>query len=73
MARFNNPPAARFVYVYATANVGTADADGVGYNLREGEVWSADDPIVALHPGLFADTPPAPHFPRRTVAVEVAV
>jgi hypothetical protein len=71
MARFTNVPDPR--YVYAVANVGTADADGVGYNLREAEVWDALDPLVALHPGLFSDTPPSPNFPRRTVrAVEDA-
>ena len=73
MARFNNPPAARFAYVYATANCGTATADGIGVNLREGDVWDALDPLVLARPGLFSDTPPAPHFPRRTVrAVEQA-
>jgi hypothetical protein len=58
-------------YVYATANVGTCDADGIGYSLREGAVWHALDPLVLLRPGLFSETPPGPNFPRRTVlAVE---
>jgi hypothetical protein len=54
-------------YVYSTGTCGTADADGIGYNLREGECWAADDPLVLLRPGLFSDTPPGPNFPRRTV------
>jgi len=71
MARSNKAPAERVVF--STATCATADADGVGYSLREGEVWSAQDPLVALHPGLFSDTPPGPNFPRRTVrAVEDA-
>jgi hypothetical protein len=60
-------------FVYATANCGTATSDGIGIDLREGDVWDALDPIVLTHPGLFSDTPPAPNFPRRTVpAVEQA-
>jgi hypothetical protein len=60
-------------FVYATATCGTATADGIGIDLREGDCWAADDPLVLAHPGLFADTPPAPNFPRRTVlAVEQA-
>ena len=69
MARFKNAPA-DIAYVYATGTCGTATADGIGIVLREGDVWAADDPLVLARPGLFADTPPAPHFPRRTVAVE---
>lgn len=58
------------VYVYATANCGTTTGDGLSVNLREGDVWAADDPLVKLRPGLFSETPPAP-FPRRTVAAPV--
>jgi hypothetical protein len=53
-------------YVFATASCGTARADGVGVNLREGDVWSADDPLVIAKPGLFSKTPPGPAFPRRS-------
>jgi hypothetical protein len=71
MARVNRPPTSR--YVYATATCGTATADGIGIVLREGDTWAADDPLVIARPGLFADTPPGPNFPRRTVhAVEPA-
>jgi|GEM_PF-4553392 len=71
MARFKDSPAGHFVYAVATC--GTATADGIGVVLREGDVWAADDPLVLLRPGLFADEPPAPNFPRRTVpAVEPA-
>jgi len=58
------------MYVYSTANCGTCDTQGVDINLREGDVWAADDPLVLARPGLFSDTPPAPNFPRRTVRVE---
>lgn len=72
MARFRNDAPAEPV-VFSTGTCATATADGIGYNLREGEVWAADDPLVLTHPGLFSDTPPAPAFPRRTVrAVEDA-
>lgn len=53
--------------VYATADCGTATAEGLSVNLREGDVWAADDPLVKLRPGLFSETPPGPRFPRRTV------
>ena len=65
MARSSRPPAARVVYACATC--GTATADGIGIDLREGDCWDASDPLVLARPGLFSDTPPAPHFPRRTV------
>ena len=55
-------------YVYATANCGTATTDGIGVNLREGDVWAADDPLVRSRPGLFCDEPPGPRFPRRSEA-----
>jgi len=71
VARLNKIATARVVY--ATATCGTATADGIGIVLREGECWAADDPLVIARPGLFSDTPPAPHFPRRTVAVTDAV
>jgi hypothetical protein len=61
MARFKGAPAGRFVF--STANCGTATADGIGVNLREGDVWAADDPLVLLRPGLFADEPPGPQSP----------
>jgi hypothetical protein len=71
MARSKDAPAGRFVY--ATATCGTATTDGIGVNVREGDVWAAEDDLVLTHPGLFSDTPPAPNFPRRTVrAVEDA-
>ena len=71
MARSNNAPTTRFVF--STATCGTATADGIGIDLREGDVWAADDPLVLARPGLFSDTSPAPNFPRRTVpAVEQA-
>ena len=68
MARFKDNPER---YVYACATCGTATADGIGIVLREGDVWDATDPLVLARPGLFADTPPAPHFPRRTVPADV--
>ena len=55
-------------FVFATASCGTATADGLTVNLREGDVWAADDPLVLARPGLFSTEPPAPRFPRRTVA-----
>ena len=61
------------LYVYATANCGTATTDGLGVNLREGDVWAGDDPLVVARPGLFCDEPPGPRFPRRSVAVEGAL
>ena len=67
MARSNKAPAERVVF--STANCATATADGIGVNLREGDCWDASDPLVIARPGLFSDTPPAPRFPRRTVAV----
>ena len=70
MARFKDAvPAGRLVF--STATCATATADGIGVDLREGDCWAADDPLVLARPGLFSDTPPAPNFPRRTVrAVE---
>lgn len=59
-------------FVYATATCATATADGIGIDLREGDVWAAEDPLVLARPGLFSDTPPAPYFPRRTVAKDDA-
>ena len=59
-------------YVYACATCGTATADGLGVDLREGDVWAGDDPLVRDKPGLFCSEPPRPHFPRRSVAVEGA-
>ena len=60
-------PPVRFVYVAVSCATGTEDGSPV--NLREGDVWAADDPIVRFHPDLFSAEPPAPSFPRRTVAV----
>ena len=57
-------------YVFVSGSCGTATADGLGVDLHEGDVWAADDPLVLARPGLFCDEPPAPRFPRRTVAVE---
>jgi hypothetical protein len=60
-------------FVYSTATCATANSDGIGVDLREGDVWAADDPLVLARPGLFADFPPGPNFPRRTVhAIEQA-
>jgi hypothetical protein len=56
-------------YVYATATCATATSDGIPVDLREGDVWSADDALVLSRGGLFSATPPAPNFPRRTVRV----
>ena len=57
------------LYVYAVADC-AAGLDGIIVNLREGDVWAGDDPLVLSRPGLFSDTPPGPRFPRRTVAPE---
>ena len=43
-------------YVYAVADCGTATADGIGINLREGDVWAGDDPLVLGRPGQAAGT-----------------
>ncbi len=58
------------MYVFATATCATGTEDEIPVNLREGDVWAADDPLVLARPGLFSDTPPAPNFPRRTVRVK---
>jgi hypothetical protein len=55
--------------VYAVATCASSTDDGIGVNLREGDVWAADDPFVRSHPGLFSDEPPGPRFPLRTVRV----
>jgi hypothetical protein len=55
-------------YVYVSGTCGTATPDGLTVDLREGDVWAADDPLVLARPGLFSETPPPPYFPRRTVA-----
>jgi hypothetical protein len=70
MSRFKNDAPVKVVF--ATATCGTATVDGIGVNIREGDVWAADDPICLARPGLFSDTPPAPNFPRRTVAIPEA-
>jgi hypothetical protein len=70
MARLNKIATAS--YVYACATCGTATADGIGIDLREGDCWDASDPLVIARPGLFSDTPPGPRFPRRTVPAEDA-
>ena len=57
------------LYVYATADC-AAGLDGIIVNLREGECWAGDDPLVLSRPGLFCAEPPGPRFPRRTVAPE---
>ena len=59
-------------FMYAVATCGTATVDGIGIDLREGDVWAADDPLVRDKPGLFCPEPPGPRFPRRSVAVEGA-
>ena len=61
------------LYMYATADCATATADGMPVNLREGEVWAGNDPVVLARPGLFCADPPGPRFPRRSVAVEGAL
>ena len=60
-------------YVYATGTCAAATADGMPVDLREGDVWAADDAFVLARPEFFAGTPPGPRFPRRSVAVEGAL
>jgi hypothetical protein len=56
--------------VFAAVNVGAVTEDGAAVTLVQGEPWAADDPFVKFHPDLFSSNPPAPRYPRRTVAVE---
>ena len=44
---------------YACATCAASTSDGIPVNVREGDMWAADDPGVTSHPGLFSDTPPA--------------
>ncbi len=50
--------------VYAVAQCGT-EFNGQTINLKPGDCWAADDPVVLQHPGLFQDEP----IPRRSVPV----
>lgn len=52
--------------VYAVAQCGT-EYNGQTINLKPGDCWAADDPVVLQHPGLFQDDP----IPRRTVPAPV--
>ena len=56
------------LYVYGTGTCAAATADGMPVNLKEGEVWDAKDAFVIARPEFFADEPPGPWFPRRSVA-----
>lgn len=51
---------------YATATCSAATADGMTVQMREGDVWDADDPFVVARPEFFSAFPPGPNFPRRT-------
>lgn len=43
---------------YAYARDTTLIVDRTGrWNVRAGEVWYADHPVVAAHPDLFSDVP----------------
>lgn len=52
--------------VYAVAQCGT-EVNGVTINLKPGDCWAADDPVVLQHPGLFQTDP----IPRRSVDAPV--
>ena len=60
------------LYVYACATCAAATPDGIPVDIREGDVWAGDDPLVLSRPGLFSPEPIGPRFPRRTVAPEAA-
>lgn len=43
--------------VYAKSNTAVPGPHGSTFDLREGEAWDADDPVVAGRPDAFSDTP----------------
>jgi hypothetical protein len=44
--------------VYATGSTQVTTPDGGRYNVRRGEYWPADDPVVkAAKPGVFSADP----------------
>ena len=43
--------------VYATGTTSVTAPDGSSVTVRHGQHWSAEDPIVRAHPGLFSDNP----------------
>ncbi len=43
---------------YATTTMKLFDGDGLGYQINRNQPWDAEDPLVKLHPGYFADEPP---------------
>lgn len=54
MARNTPITAPSVVFAVATAGCG---ADGMTLQIREGDTWAADDPIVLANPGLFSSEP----------------
>lgn len=44
-------------YVFARSTTSTGSGDGRVFQIREGEVWAADDPLVKANPDLFSDEP----------------
>lgn len=66
--------------VYATANASVATAHGRVIPVRFGTHWSAEDPLVKEHPGLFSDEPlygmshssPAAQELAETPVIEIA-
>ena len=53
--------------VFAATSCATGNNGGF-VQLREGDAWAADDPVVIAHPGLFSDYP---LNPRRSVPATV--
>lgn len=53
--------------VYVLADLFTSNGQGGQIQLREGEPWAVDDPLVKSRPELFTDSPRL----RRTVEAPV--
>lgn len=43
--------------VYAKSNTSVTNEHGVIYQLKGGEAWDADDPLVHQHPNMFTPSP----------------
>ena len=48
------------MYVFATKSAAVATGNNIPVTVCAGEVWYADDPLVAKYPALFSDTPESP-------------
>ncbi len=59
--------------VYAKINARLMDERGLSYNIVEGQVWAAGDPLVRQYPDHFSDEPPKVLRTVPPAAVEVPV